>query len=73
MTRTRMLRPGLFAAAMTAVLGFGAAQAFGSPAGPDRARGMCTIESEQQCRNQCLSYGADGGSCSSGVCRCFYW
>ena len=60
-------RRGLFALAMTAALGFGAAQAFAAPAAAD-AR-ACT---NAECNTWCKRLGNDGGFCAGSFgCACW--
>lgn len=60
-------RRGLFALAMAAALGFGAAQAFAAPAAAD-AR-ACT---NAGCNTWCRSQGYDGGICAGSFgCACW--
>lgn len=64
---TARMQRGLFAAAMTAVLGFGGAQAFASPAQAAEAERAC---SSGQCGRDCRRAGYDGGFCDQGGCIC---
>lgn len=59
-------RKGIFALAVAAALGFGAAQAFASP-GAEAARAC----SQPQCDQYCKSRGATGGQCVMGGCMCY--
>jgi hypothetical protein len=62
---TKKLRTGMFAAATTLALGFGAAQAFAAPSAAE-LRG-CTPDS---CQNRCQTqYGVDG-FCTGRGCWC---
>lgn len=70
MTRSKMLRQGLFAAAMAATLGFGAAQAFAAPSARDAARRMCSPEDQVRCHEHCMYMGADTSHCYYGRCTC---
>jgi hypothetical protein len=65
---TRRMQRGLFAAAMAAALGFGAAQAFASPGAAADVERAC---SGGQCNRDCKARGADGGFCDQGGCICF--
>ncbi|HEX8275096.1 MAG TPA: hypothetical protein VF615_20855 [Longimicrobiaceae bacterium] len=63
MTRsTRALVRAAFGAAVVAVLGFGAAEAFAATAGPQDTARSC---SSLVCRKSCT-----GGLCVDGVCMC---
>jgi len=73
MNRSKMLRQGLFATAIAAVMGLGAVQAFASPRVDGGSARACNGEAELRCMEQCWKRGADGGSCGAGgVCRCWY-
>ena len=75
MSRTKMLRNGLFAAATLSALGFGAAQAFAAPAAPT-SRFACNPWDEPRCIEYCQNKGADTGTCDEryvNFCRCIYW
>ena len=62
----RKIRTTLFAAAVSASLAFGGAQALAAPAAPAGARG-CTPEScQKKCQTQ---YGVDG-FCTGRGCWC---
>ena len=70
MTRNKMLRQGLFAAAMAATLGFGATQSFAAPSAPDNARRTCSPEAQASCHEHCMYMGADTSRCYLGKCTC---
>lgn len=72
MSRTKMLRNGLFAAVTLSALGFGGAQAFATPAAAASAR-ACDPYTDNQCRIRCENNGYDTGSCQVGYCRCWFW
>jgi hypothetical protein len=58
----RTLVRAALGAAVVAILGFGAAEAFAAPAGPQDAARSC---SPLVCRKSCT-----GGLCVDGVCMC---
>lgn len=72
MSRTKMLRNGLFAALTLSALGFGGAQAFATPAVAAGAR-ACDPYTDNQCRIRCERNGYDTGSCQIGYCQCWFW
>jgi hypothetical protein len=69
MTRiSRAICMGLFAAGAAGALGFGAAQAFATPA----AASATLACSDERCDAICVSRGFAYGDCSTGACRCFH-
>ena len=59
---TRSVVRACFGAALVAILGFGAAEAFAAPAGAQESARSC---SPLVCRKSCT-----GGLCVDGVCMC---
>ena len=73
MSGTR-LRNGVFAGMTAAVLGFGAAQAFASPADGAEAR-ACSVMRDAYCNQWCQEQGWDAGRCNplyTGGCKCWF-
>lgn len=70
MTRSKMIRGGLFAAATSAALAFGAVQAFAAPAGQAAARRTCSPQDQVRCHEHCMYLGADTSRCYLGRCTC---
>lgn len=67
MNRTlNWLRNAAFALAITASLGFGAAQALAGTAPAQETRAC----NDYDCDEYCKSLGAWGGSCNGGQCEC---
>jgi hypothetical protein len=69
MTR-KLLRNGLFAAASTLALGFGALEALAAPAAPSSGA-YCTATWAAKCNSICAGKGYDYGVCQEpGACVC---
>jgi hypothetical protein len=69
MTRiSRAICIGVLFAGAAGALGFGAAQAFASPAATTRVLSC----SDERCDANCVSRGYAYGDCSTGACRCFH-
>lgn len=65
--RMGFLRRSLYAVAVLGALGFGAAQAFGSPTPPSAARAC----NDTECNWECEQLGAGYGYCDEyGQCQC---
>jgi hypothetical protein len=56
------------AAAVAAVLGFGAAQTFASP-----VEAQTTTCNATTCSTNCKANGFFGGACLNGRCACYTW
>jgi hypothetical protein len=71
MKRIKILRHGLFAAATTLALGFGARQALAAP-GATAGAAACTAIWAAKCNDICQGKGYDYGVCDSatGACVC---
>lgn len=72
MSRTKMLRDGLFTVVTAAALGFGATQVQAAPQERQPAGRICTDANHAFCDDWCVRQGADSGYCSSAGCRC-HW
>ena len=71
MIRSQRLRPGLFAVAPTAALGFGAMEAMAKPTTAGGARAYCTATWAAKCNDICVGKGYDYGVCQEpGSCVC---
>ncbi len=64
----KQARNALAALALTASLGFGAAQAFAAPAGHEAARAC----NPKACNKQCQAQGGIEGRCNNGQCLCLF-
>lgn len=73
--KTMKLGRGIFAALVAGTLGFGATQAFASPAAPAGTQWWCTAYEEQWCDDTCVEMGASHGECTyfgTLYCKCIY-
>ena len=72
MKRIKILRHGLFAAATTLALGFGARQALAAPGATGDAA-ACTATWAAKCNDICVGKGYDYGTCDSQTGACLCW
>lgn len=72
MNGSKLLRQGLFAAATTLALGFGAREALATPGAASGASGAyCTALWAAKCNDICVNKGYDYGVCQEpGACVC---
>jgi hypothetical protein len=71
MTGSKTVQRGLFAAAMTAALGFGAMEALAAPGAAKTAGAYCTATWAAKCNDICVGKGYDYGVCQEpGSCVC---
>ncbi|HEY0016438.1 MAG TPA: hypothetical protein VGC13_08975 [Longimicrobium sp.] len=72
MQRSKTVRQGLFGAAVTLALGFGAMEAVAAPGATAGATAVCTYTFARQCNQNCQSWGYDYGLCDpeTGMCIC---
>ena len=71
MMRSKLLRQGLFAAATTLSLGFGAIEAMAAPGTRGGTAAYCTATWASKCNDICQGKGYDYGVCQEpGACVC---
>lgn len=74
MTRSKILRQGLFAAAATLTLGFGAREALAAPGASNAGAAYCTATWAAKCNDICMGKGYDYGVCvEPGSCSCGFY
>lgn len=72
----KVLRTGLFSAAMLGALGFGASQAAAAPQGAQSAARACSAYQDAKCQDYCESKGYDAGWCDPlyyAGCKCVHY
>lgn len=70
MKGTTILRQGLFAAATTLALGFGAMEAMAAPGARAGTAAACTATWAAKCNQICQDKGYDYGICDSATGQC---
>ena len=74
MNRGKIARQGLFAAAVTLALGFGARETLAAPGATAGAAAYCTATWAAKCNDICTSKGYDYGVCQEpGACVCGFY
>lgn len=74
MKKISILRHGLFAAATTLALGFGAREALAAPEAASGAAAYCTATWAAKCNQICTDKGYDYGVCQEpGSCVCGFY
>jgi len=73
MRSSKLLRQGLFAAATTLALGFGAMEALAAPGAQRDAAAACTALWAAKCNDICIDRGYDYGTCDGETGRCLCW